>query len=90
MTVTEPAALGREAGHAGVFSDLDVLTLAELDVLESLLRASWRMVSAVHPLCCPLWEDGAELLADCTRSWWVAFAREHPDHPAALSHLAEL
>jgi hypothetical protein len=59
-------------------SIFEPLTTRDLDLLLALVTAGRRMVSAVHPLLCPLWQELGDVITDLSAAWWVAFDRENP------------
>jgi hypothetical protein len=70
-----PAQPPRDLHTASIF---EPLTTRDLDLLLALITAGRRMVSAVHPLLCPLWHDLGDVITDLNRAWWIAFDRENP------------
>jgi hypothetical protein len=75
MTVPEPAP---PVGDFRPSSIYEPLTTRDLDLMLALITAGRRMVSAVHPLLCPLWHDLGEVITDLNAAWWTAFDRENP------------
>jgi hypothetical protein len=86
MTVPPEPALSGENGSAPTqpprdlhtASIFDPMTSREVDLLLAVMSAGWRMVSAVHPLLCPLYHEVREVIEDLNAAWWVAFERENP------------
>jgi hypothetical protein len=75
MTVSEQPP---PAGNPRPASIYDPLSTRDLDLLLALISAGSRMVSAVHPLLCPLWHDMHEVMGDLDAAWWRAYDRENP------------
>jgi hypothetical protein len=57
------AVITRSSPDLHAVSIFEPLTSRELDLLIAVISAGWRMVSAVHPLLCPLWHDPGRLAA---------------------------
>ena len=78
MTVPQETVKAPEAAF-------DALNTRDLDVLIAKVNAGWRATAAAHPLCCPLWEDGRDLLKVLHVAWFAAFYRENPGRAGASS-----
>jgi hypothetical protein len=76
MTVTQDAAQTRDADAER--DPLDVLTVAELDLVLAKIRAGWRATAIVHEPLCPLWNEQAELLGELHATWCAVFDRAYP------------